>query len=200
MATSRQDVKLLSVFQDVDQAVMQEHLGTGVFADIRDADPNVIKEKRDEVRKLWGLPSLTLPLLTHVEDFTIPALVGFNSDDLLAEIKYPNEGFKKEFGGMKVATTAQVDCVSNRLERGSTDKLILSHIGEEKAEMSLTHLRWFIANKAQRLGWYVMYILNKKGVLRAVNFFWNGDDWLVLSVSVEGPVHWGAGGQFVSSK
>ena len=61
-ATLKQVAKMLSLFEETSGEQIQAILESGLLADICDAD--VVRINRDEVRKVFGLSPLTLPILT----------------------------------------------------------------------------------------------------------------------------------------
>jgi hypothetical protein len=104
-------------------------------------------------------------------------------------ISYFGDNFKEWFGKMEVKPS-KVKLKTITLERDMLDKEILSEL--KPKEITLGDL-FSNLKTADKMEWYIAYIRDKDGVLRAVVVFWDVDGWFVRAYSVGYPGGWFAG-------
>lgn len=111
------------------------------------------------------------------------------------KISYLGDNFNKWFllghGKIEDPTSEQILCYAE-LSRTSVDFLIITELGEAKAETTLSEM--FSLMEKQKNGEFgpllndgninIFYIKDIVGVLRAVSVFWDGDGWDVDASSV----------------
>lgn len=220
-ATLKQAKKILSVFEETPREQIQEILGSGLLADLRDG--NIAKVNRDDFRKMLGLKPLTPKpesLLKFLGTVSVPAttelfvaknkFVTNTSREAPVKINYIGDNFKEWFlfgdGKTKELIGERTLCYA-KLRKGSTDAPIIAELGgEAKAETTLAEIFDLMAKQANgekgallNNGWAnIFYVCDQKGVLRAVDAYWRGVGWRVVACSVECPSGWGDGGQVFS--
>lgn len=86
------------------------------------------------------------------------------------------------------------------LLKASKDAPIIKSLGgEDLAESTLQEMRTFLRG-ADRKKWYIFYIKDVNGLLRAVYAYWDDDGWRLNAHSVERPLDWDAESRVVSRK
>lgn len=217
-ATLKQVVKFLETFGDLSAEKMQEILGSGLLADLRDGD--VKNVNRDEVRKLLGLSPLTkqpVQLLEYLGSITIYArnekfnqrehFVVDTSETAKVKISFLGNNFESNFLDKVEESNAETVLHYGKLNRGSVDGPIIAELGGvDKCETTLAEM--FSLMEMQPKGeagalltngwWNIFYIKDRAGVLCAVRCHWDGGGWNVFASSVDGPSDWGAVGQLFS--
>lgn len=118
-------------------------------------------------------------------------------------ISYLGENLQKWFMDKKEKVeepTCQTMLQIHRLLKASVDKPIMKFLGgNEATETTLQEMFRFLAS-ADKGNWYIFYIKDAKGVLRAVSAYWDDDGWDLDARSVERPRAWDAEGRVVSRK
>lgn len=106
------------------------------------------------------------------------------------------ENFKTQFLGLEVLATEAVELTVRKLEEPSVDDQIIAELGgKEKAEISVSRFRAFLAANRESPEWFIFYLKGRDGNLWAVHAYWRGvrRGWDVLARSVGHPHGWFAG-------
>jgi hypothetical protein len=218
-ATLKQVLKFLEIFGNLSSEKMQEVLGSGLLADLRDGD--VKNVDRDAVRKLLKLPLLTkqpVKLLQFLGTVTVSArteefvarnhFIVDTSENAKVKISYLGGRFSNNFLGKIEKPMAKSTLRYGKLLRRSVDDPIPSELGG-KANAETTLSEMFGCMELQPNGekhgalltnGYVniFYICDDSGVLWAVSCRWRGGGWGVDADSVEALDEWSAGDQAFS--
>lgn len=190
-------------------------LGSPIFAAILDegadlSNPDAVlaalglpvKKSRPTRRKvLAGLLELT------GEPTKVPANDEFVARDKFREdtrgelpIAWLGSNFKTNFLDVVEKKVKGATLKQRKLLSSSLDSPIISALGgEEKAEVSLSHVYDFLKT-ADRKVWYIFYVRDAKGILWAVSAGWDSghDGWRIGADSVTDPDEWNAGSRVVS--
>lgn len=222
--TGKQARKILEVFKDTPSEQVQVVLGSGLLADLRDA--NIAAINRDEFRRVCNLGpqnstfTRSKHLLEPLGTVVIPAtterffardrFVVNTSHDAPVKISYHGDNFKEWFlnGVGKVEEPAGEQTLRYaRLCQFSMDSPIIAELGgEAKVEATLSAV--FFLMEKQRHGQKsvllvdghasIFYVKDTAGALRAVRLRWYSDGWDMGAGSVEGPRVWIGGGRVFS--
>lgn len=111
-------------------------------------------------------------------------------------ISYLGDNFKEWFGDLKFQKGEAITTLK-KLPRSMNDKEILDEIKPE--EISLGDLYESLKSMDKSV-WFLCYIKDVNGVLRAVRDRWNGDGWGVDASSVGLVNRWVVGYQILSRK
>lgn len=212
-ATLKQAAKIISLFDETPLEQVQAILGSGFLADLRDGD--IDRVNRDELRKLLGLkplepvPELLLDFIGTVE---VPAItemfvardkfVRNTGKKARVKISYLGDNFTEQFLGKIEEPFAGGMLRYGTLRKSSVDGPIIAELsGKQKAETMFAEM--FTLMERQGNGQSgslltngyanIFYIRDIKGVLWAVDCYWNDDGWRVNACSVENPYSWNDG-------
>lgn len=115
-------------------------------------------------------------------------------------ISYLGDNLKVWFMNKSEEPVGETTLLVHRLMKGSVDKPILKRLGgDEAAETTLQEMLRFLVS-AVKGKWYIFYIKDVNGILRAVGARWDGGGWGLDASSVESPCDWFAEGRVVSRK
>lgn len=105
--------------------------------------------------------------------------VNDTSDKAELKISYLGNNFKKWFLDKKEAPMAESELRIQELKKSEVDGPIIAELGgEEKAKITLAELYGFL-KQAEMSKWFVCYVPDKDGLLRAVCVYWYGVGWPV---------------------
>lgn len=158
-----------------------------------------IKKSRQAGRKiLAGLLELI------GEPVKLPACTRFvardkfvKNTDATAEllISYMGENFHNNFLDVVEKNVKPATLKQRKLLNGSVDTPILSALGDKdpgnikKAKTALAHVHNFLKT-ADSNRWYIFYVADKNGTVRAVFAYWSGGGWFVSASAVADPSGW----------
>lgn len=112
-------------------------------------------------------------------------------------ISFIGDNFKEWFAGMEMKDVENPEeLFSTPLTRNMNDKEILK--GMKPEEVSLGGVIYSINNLLNKNDWYLFYVKDNAGMLRAVSVYWSDGGWYVYAYSVECPSRWHGGRQVFS--
>ena len=88
----------------------------------------------------------------------------------------------------------------HELLKASKDAPIIKALGGEDQVESTLQEMYTVLKSADRKKWYIFYVKDAAGVLRAVSAYWYDDGWNLGAYSVGPPLEWRAGDRVVSRK
>lgn len=214
-ATLKQAKKVMSIFKSLSTEKMQEILGSGLLADLRDG--NVSGANRDAIRKLLELGPIKEKILevmsavkvsANVELFIAKEKFVVNiGSDAKVKISYLGENFRKRFLGKIEKPNAENTMHFGKLLKNSLDDDIIDELGgKDNAKGMLCQM--FSLIEVQSNGEdgvlltngyaNIFYVLDDEGVLWAVCCNWLGDGWGVNASSVDDSSVWPVGDRVFS--
>ncbi|MDO8470618.1 MAG: hypothetical protein Q7S63_01420 [bacterium] len=161
-----------------------------------------------EIREVFKRRRIQSGLLELIGTIVIPATSmpfvvreKFVVGNAQAKISWLGENFTTWFLEKIEEPVVETTLRYAKLITSSVDGPILTELGDEKAETTLTQIFALIERQAKgeegvllTNGWAnIFYIRDVNGELRAVRVGWGGGDWGVDAGSVEDPDGWGGG-------
>lgn len=120
------------------------------------------------------------------------------SDKAEVKISYLGSDFLEWFSDKVEEPAGETTLRCQRLCRTEVDGPIIAALGgEKKAEITIRELYGFL-KQVDKTKWFVCYIRDRVGLLRAVHAGWLGDGCYVDARSVESPCRWDGDGRVVS--
>lgn len=140
-----------------------------------------------------------LTLMRTVRIAAQPALTASEEYFKEAGVVWTGSNFQAQFLGLEVPATEEAELDVRKLEEDSFNEPILEVLGD-KAEISPSQLRAFLAANRESPEWFVFYLHGKDGNLWAVRALWGGAEggWRVGADSVDGPRRRDVGDRVVS--
>ncbi len=212
-ATLKQAEKILSLFSDTPTDQLQDVLGSGFLADLRDG--NIANVNRDEFRQLLGLRLLKPALLRFIGEVNIPAttekfvtrdkFVADTGKNVPVKISYLGNNFRNWFLDKTEDPMAETTLRYAELTESSVDGPILAELGNT-AETTLAEIFQLMLNQPNGEDGVLLtngyanifYVRDVNGELRAVGVGWGGGGWCVHASSVANPDEWGDGSRVFS--
>ena len=201
-------------YQVAQAALVLNHLVLGIEEINEDAltafcnDPQ--SEERMKVAEIFAkkveeITKKVSDLLKYLSTRSLPAIKEFVARDRFivdtsetAELKisYLGDNFQTWLLGKVEKYVGGCEVKISKLLKRSRDDGILDELGDN-AENALAHVYEFLKSANHKL-WYIFYVKDADGVLRAVFALWRDDGWYISAGSVESPDDWDAGSQVVS--
>ena len=147
---------------------------------------------------------VVMKLLTIVRRVSIAAQPTITTSEEYfkeAGVVWMDENFKAQFLGLEVAAIGETELTIRKLEVASVDDPIIAELGgKEKAEISVSQFRAFLAANRDSSERFIFYLKGKDGNLWAVRARWRRVRrcWGVGAHPVDGPGEWGSGGRVLS--
>lgn len=104
------------------------------------------------------------------------------SSNAMIPIKRLGDNIKLWFAGKVEDPRNEGKLWKTRLQRWAHDKEVFNNLGEEKVETTLWEMLCFLSNVHTKGDWYIFYIRDTQGILRAVDAIWNTEvtsGWLI---------------------
>ena len=143
----------------------------------------------------------TTKLLTQVRTFKLQPASSVTDEDYFREagVVWMGDNFKAQFLGLEISQSPLNVLAVHNLEEPSLDKPILETLGE-KAEVSITEFKAFLAGNRKSQEWFVFYRRGRDGNLWAVCARWRIDrgGWSVDASSIDRPHGWSRDDRIVS--
>ncbi len=159
-----------------------------------------VKNRQESVGLFKKLETVVVPHST--EEFIVRNKFIVNTgDDADVKISGLGDYFCECFLGKTEESTAKDSAIDfNELLKASVDGPIIEGLGEkEKVPTTLREVYFLMKHgKLDKNKWYIFYIPDVNGILRAVDVHWDGGGWDVCADSVGIPSEWGAGGVVAS--
>ncbi len=183
----------------------------GVVCDLLEklADEEWVTATKRFLRKEnpWvGASGVVIPLLTFVRKVRIDAQPSVTTSENYfweARISLMDYSFRIHFLRLEIPSTEEVELSVYRLEVTSVDGSIIEELGgKEKAEISVSQLKAFLADNHESLGWFVAYLRDGDGELWAVNAYRSvfGYGWSIEACLVDDLLHeWDSHNRYVLS-
>lgn len=140
-----------------------------------------------EIESTTNIPSSAKPFAVK-ENFTV------NTEDD-AEVKISYVDLEEDLLEMIENPLPATTIGYRRLLKDSADKGILRVLGgKKKSATTLREIHYLMKSGAlDKNKYYIFYVFNRKGKLRAVYVYWGGYGWDVSAFSVGNPFEWFAG-------
>ncbi len=119
-----------------------------------------------------------------------------------AGVSWMSPSFRAQFLGLEILSTEEVELSVHKLEVKSVHSSIIEELGgKEKAEISVSQFKAFLADNRESSGWFIAYLRDGDGKLWAVNAYRSvfAYGWSIEACLVDGPHKWDPHNRYVLS-
>ncbi|NCN52880.1 hypothetical protein GW950_00245 [Candidatus Wolfebacteria bacterium] len=182
-----------------------------IYAFVQKKGDPCVSKIAEELVKMLKASTVASELLSPVGTVKVPgndkfvASDHFTTNSKAVKIAWLGNNFEQHFLAKVEEPQSEVVLRYAKLKQGSSDKPILAELGD-KAETTLASIWEFLKKQpngesgALLTNGYanIFYVRDAKGVLWAVDAYWDSGSWGVYAYSVEDPFRWSDGSRVFS--